>query len=322
MKRIISIILILVLTAVCSIALADTEYAMCKTPTKDGTVYIRAVAGAGQPVVGIANNGDTLMVLKRGNTWHKVRVMRTGIEGYIYGAYITFLGSSSSGGQSSSGSSSTSSSKYTADASVRDTDSVLNVYGTISSSDGYANLRWGPSTSFSVITRVYNSTQVHVLELNGSWYRCRLSDGKVGYISKKLVKTGSTVSYSSGLNGVIRSSDGYASIRCGAGTSYPALYSLNVGQSVTAYTSSGDWFKVTAPSSWSDAFVHKKLVRFCSAARTTGNVNLRKGPDKTYDIIRALPNGTAVTLLATDGNFCRVDTGKEIAFLSLKYLSY
>ena len=52
------------------------------------------------------------------------------------------------------------------------------------------------------------------------------------------------------------------------------------------------------------------------------SLNVRSGPGTRYGILRTLSNGEAVTLLATDGNFCRVDTGTEIAYVSRQYLRY
>ena len=327
MKKAASFVLAIMLFAAFAVPAFAEQYAYVKTPTRDGTVYVRSVAGAGQPILGVANNGDTLLILKKGNTWHKVRVIRTGLEGYMYGAYIQFISSSSDwSGGSSSGSSSGSSyyydPSYVPDASVSDTDTVINKYGTVSSSDGYANLRWGPGTNFGVITREYNGTKLWLLEQNGVWYRCADNSGRIGYVNRKLLTIGSTVSNSSGRSGVIRSSDGYASIRTGPSTSYPQLYTLSVGQSITAYTSSGDWLRVTLPDSWSDAYIYRGLLRFYSRARTTGNVNLRTGPGTSYGKIGVVPSGSTVTLLATDGSFCRVDTGYAIAYLSKKYLNY
>lgn len=326
MKRLFSLLLALALLVIMALPAMAEQYAYVKTPTKDGTVYVRSVAGAGKPVVGVANNGDALLILKKGNTWHKVRVIRTGTEGYMYGAYIQFIngssGSSSSSSSSSSGSSYYYHDTYIPDPSVSDSDTVINKYGNVSSSDGYANLRWGPGTSYGVITREYNGTQVWVLEQNGAWYRCADNSGRIGYINRNLLVLGSTVSISGGRSGVIRSSDGYASVRSGPSTSYAQLYTLSVGQTITAYTCSGDWLRVNVPGSWSDAFIYRALLRFYSRARTTGNVNLRTGPSTSYSKLRVVYSGTNVTLLATDGSFCRVDTGKEIAYLSRKYLSY
>ncbi|MBR4234887.1 MAG: SH3 domain-containing protein [Clostridia bacterium] len=317
MKKILAAVLIVIMTlSACAFAFAE-QYAYVKTPTSDGTVYVRKVAGAGQPIAGVAKNGDTLLILKKGNTWHKVKVLRTGVSGYMYGVYIKFIDSGSSGGSSGG-----STGGYTPDASVSDKDTVINKYGTVNSSDGYANLRWGPSTSYGVIAKEYNGASLWLLEQNGAWYRCTDASGRIGYVNRNLVSVGSTVSNTYGRTGVIRSSDGFASIRAGAGTYYSQLYTLNVGQSVTAYTSSGDWLKVSSPSSWTDAYVYRTLVRFYSRARATGSVNLRTGPSTAYSKLGVVANGSYVTLLATDGSFCRVDTGSAIGYVSHKYLSY
>lgn len=315
MKKLFSVILVLALLMSAFTASA-ASYATVTTPTSDGTVYVRAVAGAGQPILGVAKNGDTLEILKKGNTWHKVKVLRTGLTGYMYGAYITFNSWYDPDPVPSP------EDRYIPDASVMDTDTVLNKAGTVSSSDGYANLRWGPSTSYGVITRLYNGESVWVLEQNGTWYRVRDSHGRVGYVSRGLTRLGSTVSSSSGKQGVIRSSDGYAMVRSGPGTSYSGLYSLNAGQSIIAYASSGDWLRVSSSSVWTEAYIYRGLVRFYSAAMTTGNVNLRTGPSTSYGRKDVVYNGSHVTLLATDGSFCRVDTGSAIGYISAKYISY
>ena len=317
MKKLFSVILVLAILLSGFTAFA-ASYATVTTPTSDGTVYVRAVAGAGQPILGVAKNGDTLEILKKGNTWHKVKVLRTGLTGYMYGAYISF----NSWYDPDPDPVPSPEDHYIPDASLMDTDTVLNKTGTINSSDGYANLRWGPSTTYGVITRLYNGESVWVLEQNGTWYRVRDSYGRVGYVSRGLTRLGSTVSSSSGRQGVIRSSDGYAMVRSGPGTSYSGLYSLNAGQSIIAYASSGDWLRVSSSSVWSEAYIYRGLVRFYSAATATGNVNLRTGPSTSYARKDIVYNGSHVTLLATDGTFCRVDTGSAIGYMSAKYISY
>ena len=91
-----------------------------------------------------------------------------------------------------------------------------------------------------------------------------------------------------------------------------------MGDRVRIGGSSGEWLRLSGDSS----YMYRTLVRFLSRAETTGNVNVRSGPGTRYGILRTLSNGEAVTLLATDGNFCRVDTGTEIAYVSRKYLRY
>lgn len=321
MKKAVSLIVILSLILSAAVAaLGETQYAYVSTPTSDGTVYVRKVAGAGQPIAGVAQNGDTLIILKRGNTWHRVRVVRTGVTGYMYGRYITFIGSSAPDPTPAPAPAPFPTENYKPDASATDKDSVLNLTGVISSSDGFANLRWGPGTGYPAMGPVNNGTEVWVLERNGSWYRCRVG-GKIAYISQNLVKLGATYGGISGKKGVVRSSDGFASVRTGPGKEYNVTYTLNAGQNATAWTGSGDWLCLSGYSGWGSEYVHRTLVRFYFRAQTTGNVYLRSGPAKTYSSLGVVNNGTRVTLLATDGNFARVDTGSRIAYLSMKYLS-
>ena len=332
MKKLLGMILVLSVVIMSLPAFAaGTQYAYCETPTKDGSAYVRKVAGEGQPIVGAARHGDKLIVLSRGNTWHKIRVVRTGVEGYMYGKYIRFAeyvsdnsytdGWGNSGNNGNAGWGDTG--KYIPDASVKDADEVINVNASVKSSDGYANLRWGPGMEYNVIGKIYNGTIVWALEINGSWVRCATKDGKIGYISKNLLKLNSeTAEGLNGKNATIRSSDGFAAVRSGAGTSYSMLYQMYVGDKANAYSSLGQWVRVENLSGWGGAYIHRSLMRFNWSAVTTGSVNIRKGPGTNYGKLGVAYPGMQVKLLATDGNFARVDTGSGIAYMSVRYLNY
>ena len=326
MKKILALTIVFaLLAALCVPALADTQYAIVTTPTSDGTVYVRSAAGVDKSIEGVAKCGETLIVLQKGTTWHKVQVIRTGVTGYMYGAYVTFITNGDNGNSSKTQSSGSfgvlTGSSYKADPSVTDKDTAINRDGVVKSGDGYANMRWGAGLDYAVIGKVTSGKTVWVLEQNGDWYRCMYNE-KVGYINKNLVTLGDTATLALNKTGVVRSSDGYANVRSGAGTDYSKLYEAKVGSKLTVYATSGSWFRVSSISSWYDEYVARNLLRFYHAAKTTGDVYVRKGPDKTYDKVSVLSKGTSVTLLATDGNFCRVDTGKAIAFVSCKYLEY
>jgi len=217
MKKMIAFILTAVLFAFAAGAYA-AQYGYVKTPTSDGSAYVRRVAGAGQPIVGAGKNGDQLEILKKGNTWHKVRVIRTGVEGYMYGAYVRFTNTApNTGSWGTSGNENPGSfdkdKNYTPDASRTDKDKVVNSDAKISSSDGYANLRWGAGFEYPVMNTVSSGSTVWALEKNGVWYRCITNAGQIGYIHQNLVKLQSTENGFSGKSGVIRSSDGFANIR-------------------------------------------------------------------------------------------------------------
>ena len=317
MKKIFAAVLALVLLASFACPALASQYAYVKTPTPDGTVYVRTQAGAGKPIAGVANSGETLLILKVGNTWHKVRVIRTGVEGWMYGEYIKFISSAPEEPTPVKPEES-----YTPDASRSDTDKVINRLGSINSKDGYANLRWGPGTDYPVIKKVYAGTTVRALEKNGSWYRCAVGGNTVGYINANLLTLGATISDFNGMEGTVSSGDGYANVRETPSLSGYLLYSLATGKTANAYSSSGDWIKISRPESWNDAFIYRELLRFYHTATTTGNVNIRKGPSTSYGKDGVLSSGTKVILLATDGSFCRVDTGSKIGYVSKKYLDF
>ena len=334
MKKLLGILLTISLFLASIPALAaGTQYGYCETPTTDGSAYVRKVAGAGQPIVGAAKYGDRLVILSRGNTWHKVRVVRTGVEGYMYGKYVRFgeyvsdndyTGSFGDTGWGTTGNGGWGGTNtYVPDASIKDADEVLNVNAAVRSSDGYANLRWGPGTNYNTMGKIYNGTTVWALEKNGSWIRCATADGRIGYISKGLLKLDSQTA--TGLNGkaaTIRSKDGFAAVRAGAGTDYAMLYQLYVGDQTNAYSSAGQWIRVENESGWGGAYIHRSLMRFHWNAVTTGNVNLRKGPGTNFDKLGVAYPGMALKLLATDGKFARVDTGTSTVYVSVNYLKY
>ena len=304
-RKLISAFLICALLLVTAVpALADTLYARVTTPTADGAVYVRRVAGVGQPIVGSAKSGAQLIVLKKGNTWHRVKVVRTGVSGWVYGQYITF------------------------DSSATTVDQP----GTVASSDGYANFRTGPGTKHSIIAPLNNGTKLTVINKTGSWYYVYCaSKASYGYISANLVKVGSSSSgsTSSGSTGTavstatVSSSDGFANLRKGPGTNYGIVSALYNGTKVETVSSSGNWTRVNVPSTNQYGYVYTKLLKTGSSASTSkplqgsvyetgrinssdGFANFRTGPSTSKSVIAKLYNNVYVSILSKDGNWYKV----------------
>ena len=186
-------------------ALAETLYGTVVTPTKDGAAYVRRVAGAGQPIVGSAKNGDQLIILKKGNTWHRVKVVRTGVSGWMYGDYVRF--------------------------SAATTD--INQPGKVASSAGYANFRTGAGTDSTVISRLNNGSQLNVISKTGSWYYVyHAASGNYGYVSANLVSLTADDTGVSTATATVQSSDGFANLRKGPSTNYGIVAPLYNGTAV------------------------------------------------------------------------------------------
>jgi uncharacterized protein YgiM (DUF1202 family) len=292
MKKLLSLLMIFALVLVMP-ALAEEMYGICTTPTSDGAAYVRRTAGEGQPIVGSARNGDQLKILYKGNTWHKVQVVRTGVSGWMYGAYITF------------------------------TDSVteINHPGTVSSNAGYANFRRGPGTDTALICRLNNGTPLQVLRKTGSWYYVyHEAKNTYGYISAGLVQLGLDVpEWTGGIEGnaQVESSDGFANLRRGPGTGYGIVVELQNGVRVEMLETSGNWTRVNVPASHHYGWVYADLLRADSdtlgLVYDTGSVNsadgfanLRTDPGTNYPVLAKLYNDVLVSMLETKGDWVEV----------------
>ena len=199
-------------------ALADALYGVIKTPTSDGAVNLRAKAGVTQAIVGWAKNGDEVEVLYKGNTWHRVRLIKDGKTGWIYGRYLKITDS----GEPSSTS------------GVKVTGTVAQVMTKYPSS--LVNLRYGAGTQYAVVSVCGRGTRMEILDESGDWYKVQIAgSGKEGWISKTYVSLGLSAR-----------TTGRVNLRYGAGTGYKVIKTLKNGQDVTVTWVGENWSRVEA----------------------------------------------------------------------------
>lgn len=289
MKKLLCMLLAVMMLLTAIPALAETQYATCTTPTADGAAYLRRIAGEGQPIVGSARNGDQLIVLKKGNTWHRVKVVRTGVSGWMYGRYITFGAAGADVYQA----------------------------GRIASAAGYANFRTGAGTFYGIIRRLDNGERLEVIHKTGTWYYVRHTEsGRYGYVSANLVAlTENTVA---GIGTAkVDSSVGYANFRTGPGTQHAALRQLVNGAELTVIRKKGSWYQVYHAGSDSYGYVSAGLLQVtengasdngtATVSSSDGFANLRKGAGMGYAVVTQLYNGTKVEIVSVAGNWTRVN---------------
>lgn len=219
-KRMLSCLLLaaMLLAMSAPAALADALCGIITTPTKDGAVNLRAKAGATQTVVGWALNGDDVEIIQKGNTWHKVRLLKNGRIGWVYGRYLKFTSTTPSALPSYSASS----------APVSGT--VAQVMTKYPSSK--VNLRWGAGTGYGVSARFGRGTRLEILDQSGDWYKVS-SGGTTGWMSKSYVSLGLSARTTARVN-----------LRRGAGTDYSIIRTLPYGQEVTVLWVGSSWSKV------------------------------------------------------------------------------
>lgn len=220
MKRLIAaaVSLTLILAVLAPAAAADALYGVISTPTRDGSVNLRAKAGVSQAIVGWAQNGDEVEILYRGNTWHRVRLIRTGKTGWMYGRYLKITDSISSG--SATG--------------VQVSGVVAQVMTKYPGST--VNLRAGAGTGYAVVGEYGRGTRMEILDERGNWYKVQIAGSeREGWMSKNYVSLG-----------LAARTTGRVNLRRGAGTGYTVIRTLNNGQNVTVTWVGEKWSKVEA----------------------------------------------------------------------------
>ena len=221
MKRIkriaaMAVSLMLILAMFVPTAMADTVYGVIKTPMKDGSVHLRVLARVSQSIACWAHILVDLVVLYEGNTWHRVRLIKNGKTGWVYGRYLKITDTASS-----------------------ETQTGAQVSGTVAQvitkyPSSKINLRYGAGTQYAIVGVCGRGTRLEILDESGNWYKVQVAgSGKEGWMSKTYVSLGMSASTTARVN-----------LRYGAGTGYAVIRTLKKGQSVTVTWVGDKWSKV------------------------------------------------------------------------------
>lgn len=137
---------------------------------KTGTVntsYLNVRSGAGKTnnITGLVSYGDKVTVLDESNGWYQIE-LTNGKTGWVNGKYISFGGSSSNQNTSN---------EFTACNGKVTTYSNLNV-------------RSGPSTTYSIKTKLTYGQVVKLIDKSNGWYKIQLSNGTTGWVNSTYIK--------------------------------------------------------------------------------------------------------------------------------------
>ena len=178
-------------------------------------VNIRAGASTSTKSYGKLMKNTTLGIYEKVGSWYRVRVMGTGLEGYVYAKYVTLtqLSNTNSEGTESS-------------------------TGYINTSGVY--LRSGPDTRYNSLGKLKRNTSVKVTGSFGGWYQIEVPSAKLkGYtLAKYVTLTG--VSSSTTTIGVVT---GNLNLRAQPSSSSGSkiLLVMPKGSTVTIYSTANGW---------------------------------------------------------------------------------
>ena len=105
------------------------------------------------------------------------------------------------------------------------------------------NVRSGPSTSYSITTKLYKGNKVEILETSNGWHKIKTSNGTTGWVSASYISilqgSNSQSSYKATVNATS------LNVRSGNSTSYSVITKLSKGTVVDVIESaSNGWKKI------------------------------------------------------------------------------
>ena len=105
------------------------------------------------------------------------------------------------------------------------------------------NVRSGPSTSYSITTKLYKGDKVEILETSNGWHKIKASNGKIGWVSGDYIKVSSGSTSQTSYKATVNTDS--LNMRKGAGTSYSVITKLSKGTVVDVLESaSNGWKKI------------------------------------------------------------------------------
>ena len=306
------------------------------------TAYVnfRSGPGTNYSSKGVIALGTTVTVTDTNNSeWYAVR-LSNGSTGYIFAQYLKLNSSSSATAtpaptQAPSGS----------EQSAKTTE--------------YVNFRSGPGTNYSSKGVIASGTAVTVTDTsNSQWYAVRLANGSTGYIFAQYLKVTGTSSATptpapTAAPTQAPSNDGTVqakltadvNLRRGAGTNYGVIKVIGTGTTVTVTdASNSQWYKVKL-SDGTEGYLFSEYLKVTSGnidsakpsatptptpapnngtvqAKTTSDLNVRKGPGTSYGIVKVIDMNVTVTVTeATNSSWYKVklSDGTE-GYLAAQYL--
>ena len=181
------------------------------------------------------------------------------------------------------------------------------------------NVRSGPSTSYSITTKLYKGDKVEILETSNGWHKIKASNGKIGWVSGDYIKvsSGSTSQPSTSTTKATVTATSL-NVRSGAGTSYSVITKLSKGTVVDVLESASNGWKKIKTSGGTTGWASRDYLTTGSAGNSstdnstsqtsykatvnTDSLNMRKGAGTSYSVITKLSKGTVVDVIESASN--------------------
>lgn len=185
------------------------------------------------------------------------------------------------------------------------------------------NVRSGPDNSYGVVTVMRKGVTTEKLGNSGNWIKVKVNN-KTGYVYKRylndvkpdsekdkdeIVETKTVSITADSLN-----------IRSGPGKNYKIIGDLPRDATATVIGEpTGKWYKISYGNNY--GYISSKYTKDVTkkVTITASSLNVRSGPGKTYKSLGILKKGKTATVVATAGDWYKIEYNKDYAYISKKY---
>lgn len=310
---------------------SDPDAVVATGEVTGSSVNVRSGPSTSASVLGSLHKGDGVEIISQNGDFY--RIVYDGGTAYISASYVRVTGTVA-----------TSTPRPTATPNSGSSGDLEEGEALIA--DSGTALMGDPSGSV-IYEYLSKNDVVTILDSEGGYYLVRTEDGETGYVAKSAVKAAETETPSptetpeSGgsttRQGTIKlsSSSSNLNLRQGPSTSTDVLATLRHGQSVTVTGESGDWYAIEVSgysgyvmktyvtfsedeeSSSGSSEVFPAVIRLSSSSST---VNVRSGAGTNYSKIGSLTNGASVNVVASNGDWYRIEYGNGYGYVMKTYV--
>lgn len=196
-------------------------------------------------------------------------------------------------------------------------------FGTVRNANS-VNLREGASKRYDIIGSYKKGTWLRITGESGDWYKVKGPDGVTGYMMKEYVYISSAAK---GIIGIVDVSSSL-NLRAAASSSGRVIASYPDGVPCILLSEKGSWYHVSVDGKngyFNESYLEKKYMTYSPDVATVvnangGNVNLRKGPDKSYGVIKSVKNGSYVMILQQGNGWWKISANGTVGYMDSSYL--
>nr|WP_295675635.1 SH3 domain-containing protein [uncultured Intestinibacter sp.] len=183
------------------------------------------------------------------------------------------------------------------------------------------NVRSGPSTTYSIIDTLKQNAKVEVISIEDGWAKIK-HNNEIGYVSAEYLsdKKVEEVTQTKYVNATI------LNVRSGPSTTYSIIDTLKQNDEVKVISIEDGWAKIkhndeigyVSAEYLSDKKVETIQIKYVNAT----TLNVRSGPDTTYEILTTYKYGQEVKVvnISEDKEWAKIKYNDEYAYVSNKYL--